>query len=519
MKNTSKYKSFVALALALCMMWTLVSCSAGSDKSLAGENEFGQGYNNDTSKDLFPTEELPEDYGSWDEYYEENYGKLIENSWVSTETEPVSTFSSDVDTASYTRFRSFVNSGLPFEQIKNYCGASIRTEEMLNYFKYAASSPAGGDLFGMRSEISSCPWNPDAALLMMTFKAKEVQNENKGNNLVFLIDVSGSMNSADKLPLLKKAFRTLTNVLGVNDVVSIVTYSGKEEVVLSGCSGADKSKILGAVDKLSASGSTNGSAGMERAYSLAQDYYIEGGNNRIIMATDGDLNVGITSTDEILKYVEQKRESGVYISTVGFGTGGYSDAMLETIADNGNGAYYFVDGESEAEKIFGSDLTQTLYTVAKDVKFQITFNSEAIEEYRLVGYENRVMNNEDFENDAKDAGEVGSGAQLAVCYEIKLKDGANDIENWMSLEVRYKNPDEDTSVLDSYSITNSSYVSAPSPDFIFAGGVIALSMLLHDSKYITADGINLDFVKSALVRSGSNDFYKNELIGIIDKLR
>ena len=256
---------------------------------------------------------------------------------------------------------------------------------------------------------------------------------------------------------------------------------------------------------------------MERAYSIAQDYYIEGGNNRIIMATDGDLNVGITSTEGILDYVEKKRQSGIYISTLGFGSGGYNDSMLETIADNGNGAYYFIDGMTEAEKIFGTDLLSTLYTVAEDVKFQLTFNELAISQYRLVGYENRVMNNEDFENDAKDAGEVGAGQQLVVCYEIKFSKAEVYVENIMSLSVRYKNPGELTALQNDYIIKNDIATENPSDDFKFASAVIVTAMLLHDSEYIDKS-ITLDYVKNTLKELDLNDFYKEEFRSLISKL-
>ena len=503
------FTKFLALTFAALMIFSLVSCSGYYKEGASMAPTLGDAYsgmNTSNDAELFD-----------DAYINENYGKLIENAWVSTLEEPTSTFSSDVDTASYSRFRAYLNNKMNFSAIRDYYGSSIRTEEMLNYFKYTANSPSGDDLFGLRAEIAPCPWNAEASLLMMTFKAKEADTKSKGNNLVFLIDVSGSMASEDKLPLLKKAFDTLINSLGNNDRISIVTYSGEEKVHLEGCSGNDKDKIRKAVKKLKAGGSTNGSAGMERAYSIAQDYFIEGGNNRIIMATDGDLNVGITSTDGILDYVENKRQSGIYISTLGFGTGGYNDSMLETIADNGNGAYYFIDGMTEAEKIFGTDLLSTLYTVAEDVKFQLTFNELAISEYRLVGYENRVMNNEDFENDAKDAGEVGSGHQLVVCYEIKFSKDDVYVENIMTLSVRYKNPGELEALQNDYTIKNDICTEEPSDDFKFASAVIVTAMLLHDSEYID-EGITLDYVKNTLNSLELNDFYKEEFRDLIKKI-
>lgn len=500
-------KSFLSkilsVILAISSLTIFVACSAmDKEGNMAADGLY---YENMNATDMMS----PSDIDS------EEYGKLIENKWISTSDEPTSTFSSDVDTASYTRFRAFINQGATLKTLQDYYGASIRTEEMLNYFKYTTSDPVGDDLFGVRTEIAPCPWNESAELLMMTFKAKEVSAVNKGNNLVFLIDVSGSMNSEDKLPLLKKAFGELVKNLSDKDRISIVTYSGAEKVVLEGCKGSDKDKILKAVEKLDASGSTNGSAGMERAYSIAKDYFIEDGNNRIIMATDGDLNVGISTTEGILEFVEEKRKSGIYISTLGFGTGGYNDSILETIADNGNGAYYFIDSMSEVEKVFGSDLLSTLYTVAQDVKFQLTFDTRTVSEYRLVGYENRLMNNEDFENDAKDAGELGSGQQLVVCYEIKGAEGS--MNSIADLKIRYKDPGELEAKENSYSITHDAYTEDPSEDMKFASAVIMTSMILHRSEYVD-EGIDIAFVNDELAKLDLSDSYKKEFKTLVSKI-
>lgn len=499
----SFFSKILSVILAISSLTVFVACSAKGNDMAAD----GLYYENMNATDMMS----PSDIDS------EEYGKLIENKWISTSDEPTSTFSSDVDTASYTRFRAFINQGATLKTLQDYYGASIRTEEMLNYFKYTTNNPVDDDLFGVRTEIAPCPWNESAELLMMTFKAKEVSAVNKGNNLVFLIDVSGSMNSEDKLPLLKKAFGELVKNLDEKDRISIVTYSGAEKVVLEGCKGSDKDKILKAVEKLDASGSTNGSAGMERAYSIAKDYFIEDGNNRIIMATDGDLNVGISTTDGILEFVEQKRQSGIYISTLGFGTGGYNDSILETIADNGNGAYYFIDSMSEVEKVFGSDLLSTLYTVARDVKFQITFDARTVSEYRLVGYENRLMNNEDFENDAKDAGELGSGQQLVVCYEIKTTDTEVDVLELASLSVRYKNPGELEAIQNDYTITRDVIKIAPSEDMKFASAVIMTSMILHRSEYVD-EGIDIAFVNDELAKLDLSDSYKKEFKTLVSKI-
>ena len=321
----------------------------------------------------------------------------------------------------------------------------------------------------------------------------------EGNNIVFLIDVSGSMNASDKLPLLKTAFSHLTDQLGENDIISIVTYSGKEEVVLDGCTGNKKETILSAINSLIASGSTNGEAGLQKAYQLAEKHRIEGGNNRIIMASDGDLNVGISSESALKQYIEQKRDAGIFLSVLGFGTGNYRDEKMETLADNGNGVYLYVDGEAEAEKIFSTDLLANLYTVAKDVKMQITFDKNYVSAYRLIGYENRILNEEDFTDDTKDAGEVGAGHQVTVCYELTLTEGAKtDGANWLELAVNYKLPEDTASVFPNlYNIGYADYVTTPDADRAFMIAVIETCMLLHNSDYLP-EGFDLDNIIHSL---------------------
>ena len=445
------------------------------------------------------------------------YGKLVENEFIKTADTPISTFSADVDTASYAYFRKLVNSGYDLSGLISTGGNSIRTEEMINYFDYDYEGPKENELFGINAQISPCPWNDESALLVLGLKTEEMQIK-ADNNLVFLIDVSGSMSSEDKLPLLKKAFSYLVAQLDENDVVSIVTYSGKEAVVLEGCEGSKSETIMKAVNKLEAKGSTNGEAGLTKAYALAEKYFIEGGNNRIIMASDGDLNVGISSSEELEKYVGEKRDSGVYLSVLGFGTGNFKDANMEAIADNGNGVYYYIDGESEAEKVFGSDIFSTLYTVGRDVKLQITFNGEAVESYRLVGYENRLLNEEDFEDDTKDAGDVGAGHTVTVCYELILTDGARELDGeWMTLAVRYKPVGEDKSLLNEYKIDKSAYTETPSGDFKFICCVAETSMLLHKSKYISNMGLS-DIVAKLSELDLSGDAEKQEFLTLMREL-
>ena len=450
---------------------------------------------------------------------EESYGKLIENSFMRTTENNVSTFSADVDTASYTYFRKVMSYNWKLNEIVRQAGTSIRTEEMINYFDYDYQNPGEGELFGVKTQIAPCPWNEQAVLLQLGLKADDAVNT-QGNNLVFLIDVSGSMRSEDKLPLLKTAFNYLTETLTSEDVVSIVTYSGQESVVLEGCKGTYTDQILKAVNTLSANGSTNGQAGLQRAYEIAAKYYIEGGNNRIIMASDGDLNVGIRSPEELKNFISEKRDAGIYLSVLGFGTGNYRDANMEALADHGNGVYYYIDGASEAEKVFGDDLLSTLYTVAEDVKMQITFDPQFVAEYRLVGYENRLLNEEDFENDKKDAGEVGAGHTLTVCYELVLTEAAQHPTaemNLMKLAIRHKAPGEEISQLNEYTVSGASYTETPDDDFKFICAVAELSMILHQSEYTDINSIAdiYDVLNSLPL---SNDLYKAEFRDMVAKL-
>ena len=501
-----KIVSLIIAAVMLISLPILAGC-AGAPNGDSGLD--APGYNAENKADLEDGQAMPT---------EGEYGKLIENEFISTEKEPISTFSADVDTASYSYFRKMVNQGYDLENLIRYAGSSFRTEEMINYFKYDYALPEDGDIFGVTAKAAPCPWNSNAVLLALGLRTEQVKTATS-NNLVFLIDVSGSMMSDDKLPLLKKAFSNLTDQLGDDDMISIVTYSGKEEVVLDGCEGTKKAQILSAVNSLKASGSTNGEAGLRMAYDIAKKHFITGGNNRIIMASDGDLNVGISSAEGLKNFVSEKKNEGVYISVLGFGTGNYRDSNMEAIADNGNGIYYYIDGEREAEKVFGTDLLGTLYTVAEDVKLQLTFDKDYIDSYRLVGYENRILNKEDFENDKKDAGEIGAGHMVTVCYELILTEKAkteND-GDWMKLAMRYKAPGTTESILREYSIGKSIYTETPDEDFRFICAVAETSMILHESKYV--DELGLDDVLTKLSALDlSKDADKSEFADLIREL-
>ena len=487
------------LLVIMSLLIVLTGCSAG-DKSMENNAAAGDAYFSPESS-VQTNESLGYiDVGS------EDYGKFIENEFISTLETPVSTFSADVDTASYAYFRKLVNQGYNLTSLKSVAGSSLRTEEMVNYFKYSYNGPTkDNELFGVNVEIADCAWNENAKLMVLGLQSEEIEIASS-NNLVFLIDVSGSMRSDDKLELIKKSFSYLVQNLGADDRVSIVTYSGKEEVVLSGCEGNKHEQIMKAINSLSANGSTNGEAGIKKAYQIAEANYINGGNNRIILASDGDLNVGISSPEELEALISQKKNEGVYLSVLGFGTGNYKDANMETLADKGNGIYYYIDGEGEAEKVFGGDLFSTLYTIAEDVKLQITFDPEYVSEYRLVGYENRLLNPEDFENDFKDAGEIGSGHSVTVCYELVLTEKALDADaDWLKLAIRHKNPGQPTSILNEYDIGYEYFTSAPSSDFEFICAVVETSMILHDSKY--TEGKTLDTVSSRLAEISTEGAY------------
>ena len=341
---------------------------------------------NGVKSEVFFSEPMAKESMIPDDYNTEEYDSDPENRMMKTAMSPLSTFSIDVDTASYSNVRRYLNYGqLPPAD-------AVRTEELINYFSYDLPNPTGDMPFSVTTEIAQCPWNSENNLVMIALQGKRVEQKDLPlSNLVFLLDVSGSMNSPDKLPLLKESFQLLTEQLGENDKVSIVVYAGSSGVVLEGARGDEKEKILEALDRLEAGGSTAGSEGIEKAYAIAKKYFIPGGNNRVILATDGDFNVGVSSEGELKRLIENKRKEGISLSVLGFGTGNIKDNKMETLADNGNGNYAYIDSVLEAKKVLVNELGGTLLTIAKDVKIQVEFNPMKVKEYRLVGYENRVM--------------------------------------------------------------------------------------------------------------------------------
>lgn len=451
--------------------------------------------------------------------YGEEYTEITENAFVSVREEPLSTFSADVDTASYSNLRRMIMSSWTSWDIP---ADSVRIEEMLNYFHYDYHGPRAGEPFGVNTEIAACPWNEDSYLLQIGLQTEAIDfSDAAPSNLVFLIDVSGSMYDADKLPLLQQSFAMLASSLTSKDRVSIVTYAGEDEVVLTGAKGNETDRIIDALNALEASGSTNGSAGIVTAYSIARDYFIEGGNNRIILATDGDLNVGLTSVQELEHLVETERQSGIFLSVLGFGTGNIKDNRMETLADKGNGNYAYIDSLSEARKVLVEELGATIVTVAKDVKLQVEFNSDIVSEYRLIGYENRALAAEDFTDDTKDAGEVGAGHSVTALYEIRLVRGdmrsALEHGNVGTLHIRCKKPDGDVSVPFDYEIGRESYSRVPSEDIRFASCVAAFGMVLRESEYCGNMQI-ADVIELAGDINLGGDEYKEEFIEMMEIL-
>lgn len=461
----------------------------------------------------------------------EEYTEIAENGYVSVKDEPLSTFSADVDTASYARLRRMIKEN-------GYVDPSaVRIEEMINYFSYDYPNSDDGTPFSVTTELSDCPWNSETKLLSVGIKANDIEEERPGSNIVFLLDVSGSMYSNDKLPLVQQAFSLLAEGLTENDRVSIVTYAGADEVVLEGVSGNKTRQICEAIFDLEAGGATAGAAGIMTAYEIAEEYYIDGGINRVILATDGDLNVGLSSVDELTELIEKERDSGVFLSVLGFGTGNYKDNRLEALADNGNGSYSYIDSIDEAEKVLVEELNATLITVAKDVKFQLEFNPANVRGYRLIGYENRALAPEDFNDDKKDAGEVGAGHTVTALYEIvpadsdfnmggvpELKYQPTETETetsepvltdeLLTVNIRYKEPDGDTSKLISHPVYNADYTDSPSADFNFAAAVTEFGMLLRDSSYSGTS--SAEQISELLDKSNiSGDKYKEEFRDLV----
>ncbi len=435
-----------------------------------------------------------------DPHNTESYQHIEDNPFRRVDEEPLSTFSIDVDTASYSNLRRFINAGTRPPK------DAVRIEEMINYFRYSYAGPDDEHPFAVRVETARAPWRPENLLLRVGLKGKEIPSENRPpSNLVFLLDVSGSMASADKLPLLKKGMKLLVENLAQKDRVAIVVYAGAAGLVLPSTSCDRRGTILAALERLGAGGSTAGAAGIQLAYKVAQESFIEGGINRVILATDGDFNIGLSSQGELVRLIEEKRASGVFLSVLGFGTGNLKDDRMESLADAGNGNYAYIDTLREARKVLVEQIGGTLMTIAKDVKIQVEFNPQRAAAYRLIGYENRLLAAQDFNDDAKDAGEIGAGHSVTALYEIipaggdvsslpsrdplryqrpSSGGGQASSDELLMLKLRYKRPQENESRLMQIPVRDrSGSFESASEDFRFAAAVAAFGMILRDSPH------------------------------------
>lgn len=519
-------------------------CDAANSATVANDTGIA-----DDSSYCYEYPYYPEDFDT------REYTDYEENRFMSVAASPFSTFAADTDTASYSNIRSYIEMG-----DTDIPKGAVRIEEMVNYFNYDYKmTPEGDDKFAVYTEYKDCPWNDETKLMMFGINTENIDFEDKKpSNLVFLIDTSGSMLDDNKLPLAQKAFKMLAENLDGNDTVSIVTYAGDDTVVLSGAKGDDTYKITEALDSFVAEGSTNGSAGILTAYELAEKHYIAGGNNRVILATDGDLNVGLTSESDLVDLItEEKEKNHIFISVLGFGNDNLKDNKLEALADNGNGNYAYIDSVYEAKKVLVDDMGGTLYTVAKDVKFQVEFNPEKVKGYRLIGYENRILNTEDFNDDSVDGGEIGAGHMVTVLYEVVPVDSDYEIETVESrygnpgadmdkkaentsdeaadkvtnadfgdeigiLNIRYKEPDAESSVLQTKVIKEDKADEKMSDDMMFAASVALFGMALKDSGYIQLGAGDIKFLAintatEMAQQSAGDDEYRKQFISMMEE--
>ena len=462
------------------------------------------------------------------EMHTNEFSQFDSNRFLSTATHPLSTFGADVDTASYGVFRRSINEGRTVENL------GLRAEEMINYFKYDYPEPKSGEPFSVTTEISSCPWNKDTKLLLVGAKTRGLKEEERpASNIVFLFDISGSMSDIDRLQLLKVSVISMLPKLTAQDKISIVTYSGQERFIIDGVPGDHHATIMKALSLFNAGGVTNGEAGIKMAYAVAKKNFIPGGNNRIIMGTDGDLNVGVSSTNELRALVEKKREDGIFLTILGVGMGNYKDNRLEALADYGNGSYHYVDSLREGTRVLSEEFMSTVFVVAKDVKFQVDFNPGKIKGYRQIGYETRRLNAEDFADDTKDGGEVGAGHQVTILYEIVEQGSKVNIselrskyqktetinsDEYATVKLRYKKPDGDVSSELRWPVTSSSVSKTMSDNLILASSVAEVAMILNHSAF--KGTASIAGVLKRLQALTVKDEYREEwiqLVKILDK--
>jgi Ca-activated chloride channel family protein len=462
----------------------------------------------------------------------EGYDNIVENEFNTVKNQPLSTFSIDVDEAAYSNVRRYLNNGILPPK------GAVRIEEMINYFDYEYQLPEKGKPFSVTTEIAPAPWNKNHQLVHIGLQGYDIPKSNlPASNLVFLIDVSGSMQDENKLPLVKRSLNLLTDQLHEEDHLSIVVYAGNAGLVLPSTSGANKQAIKAAINRLEAGGSTAGGEGLELAYKTAAQHFLQEGNNRIIICTDGDFNVGASSDDDMVRLIEDKRKSGIYLTALGFGMGNYKDGKMQQIADKGNGNHAYIDNLNEAKKVLLNEFASTLFTIAKDVKIQIEFNPAKVQSYRLIGYENRMLAKEDFNDDTKDAGEIGAGHTVTALYEIIPVGVKNDFDRpvdplkyqqpenlatvgfgdeIMNVKIRYKHPDSDISKLITQPVKNTvlSFGQA-SDNFRFSAAVASFGMLLRDSKFKQQANYTqvLELAKSA--KGADVNGYREEFIDLV----
>ena len=462
----------------------------------------------------------------------EDYDHLTENAFRKVSDEPLSTFSIDVDAASYSNVRRFLNQGqLP-------PAGAVRIEEMINYFRYNYPAPKDKHPFSITTEMADCPWNTQHKLVMIGLQGKKIPVENlPPSNLVFLVDVSGSMYGPQRLGLVQSSMKLLVDQLREQDRISIVVYAGAAGLVLPATSGAEKEAIKEAIDALQAGGSTAGGEGIRLAYKVAKENFWKGGNNRVILCTDGDFNVGASSDDELERLIEKERESGVFLTVLGYGMGNYKDNKMQKLAQKGNGNHAYIDGMSEAKKVLVSEFGGTLFTIAKDVKLQVEFNPAKVAGYRLIGYENRMLNKEDFNDDKKDAGELGSGHTVTALYEVipagvksdflkevdplkyqEIKATPTTSNEWLTVKFRYKQPDGNTSKLIEHPVADQSIAFTKTSDnFRFAAAVAGFGMLLRSSEFKGAAGYDQVLKIAKEARGTDAEGYRSEFVKLVRK--
>lgn len=507
---------------------------AGSTFRVRGITSADKNYAPPVTYDRDGEEDEDDDWRYNNDFNTEGYDHITENPFLKVNDNPLSTFSIDVDAASYSNMRRFINNGqLP-------PAGAIRIEELINYFSYEYPQPKGNDHFGVNMEYAQCPWNKDHELVLVGLQGKKIPTENlPASNLVFLIDVSGSMGEPNKLPLVQASLKLLVDQMREQDKVALVVYAGNAGLVLPSTSGVNKTKIKDAIDNLESGGSTAGGAGIQLAYKVAKENFVKEGNNCVILCTDGDFNVGLSSDDALEKLIEQERKSNVFLTVLGYGMGNYQDSKMQKLADKGNGNHAYIDGISEAKKVLIKEFGGTLFTIAKDVKLQLEFNPDKVKAYRLIGYENRMLAKEDFNNDQKDAGELGSGHTVTALYEIVPIDAPDEpldsvdvlryqkvkkqkitnvfTNEVMNVKLRYKEPTGDVSKLLQFPLTGKPIaLNTASENFRFAAAVASFGMVLRESKYKGTGDFNLvqNLAKNAIGQD--REGYRKEFLQLAE---